>query len=382
MTRDPRMLEECRALGRALAAHPTLAGLRACAEWSGLAARFARLFGAVRRFAPPHPPAPPRDPAVLRALHWNVEHGNVYAQIEHALLHHPALAGADLVMLNEVDLGMARAGNRDVAFDLAAALGLHGAWAPLFLETTAGRDDDPANAGGRENQEALFGLAILSRWPFGAVRVVELPSPERYQFERERMYGRHVALVAEVERPGAPFVAVSVHLEVHRARRFREDQIRVLVAALRDERRPIVLAGDFNSHTFDRGRPWSALDGARVLLLTPSGALRKRLCFPDRGPARERLFDALREAGFAWEPFVDFEPTLGIRFERLDEVRVLPGFLRSSADRVLAWAERRGKLRLDWFAGRGWSGGRGLTVPGLDGPGRASDHAPIVAEFR
>ncbi len=28
-----------------------------------------------------------------------------------------------------------------------------------------------------------------------------------------------------------------------------------------------------------------------------------------------------------------------------------------------------------------WSGGRGHTVTGLDGPGRASDHAPIVAEF-
>ena len=44
-------------------------------------------------------------------------------------------------------------------------------------------------------------------------------------------------------------------------------------------------------------------------------------------------------------------------------------------------AERRGSLRLDWFAGRRWGGGRGITVTGLDGPGKASDHAPSTAEF-
>jgi endonuclease/exonuclease/phosphatase (EEP) superfamily protein YafD len=48
---------------------------------------------------------------------------------------------------------------------------------------------------------------------------------------------------------------------------------------------------------------------------------------------------------------------------------------------VLDWAERRGSLRLDWFASRGWRDGSGRTVRGLDGPGRASDHAPLIAEF-
>ena len=153
-------------------------------------------------------PEPPADPARVRAVHWNIEHGNWYARVETALSTHPRLAGADLVTLNEVDLGMARADNRDVAADLATALGLHGAWGPLFLETTPGRDDDGQTAAGRQNQESLFGLALLSRWPIGATRMVELPSPERYVFDRQRMYGRHIALVADIERPGAPFVAI------------------------------------------------------------------------------------------------------------------------------------------------------------------------------
>ena len=78
---------------------------------------------------------------------------------------------------------------------------------------------------------------------------------------------------------------------------------------------------------------------------------------------------------------MDYQPSLQLRLDRLDEVHALPRWLRDVAAHPLAWAERRGRLRLDWFAGRGWNGGSGHTVLGLDGPGRASDHAPIVAEF-
>src|SRR5439155_1026446 len=182
-----------------------------------------------------------------------------------ALTTHADLREADLVLLNEADVGMARSGNRDVVADLGRALGFHTAWAPLFLETTSGRDDDPASAGGRENEEALFGLGMLSRFPVGAARVIELPSPQALTFDGQRMYGRYIALAAAFERPG--------------------------------------------------------------------------------------------------------------------EVRSLPKPLRAAARRVLDWAERRGRLRLDWFAARGFQGGSGFTVPGLDGPGRASDHAPLAAQF-
>jgi endonuclease/exonuclease/phosphatase family metal-dependent hydrolase len=379
MTRDPALVSESRALRRALERYPTLAALRASAEWPALGARLDRQLSLVRRHEPRTPPAPPRDPTRLGVAHWNIEHGNRYEQIEAALRSNEALARADLVTLNEVDLGMARSGNRDVAADLAAALGLHGVWAPLLLETTPGRDDDARTAAGRENEEALFGLAVLSRFPIGAVRVIELPSPWTVQFDLERMYGRHIALVAEIERPGAPFVAVATHLEVHRTRAHRATQMRLLLEALRDERRPIVIAGDFNTHTFDRGLWHSPLAGAIALLLWPGRALERRLRHPDRGLHREPLFDELRRAGFEWERFSDFEPTLDLRFERLGEMHSLPGPLRSIARRVLEWAERRGRLRLDWIAARGFGGGGGATLRGLDGPGRASDHAPIVA---
>ena len=332
--RDPVRLEECRALRRAVERYPTLEALRAAPEWPALDARLRRLLGAPLAIPAPAPPPPSPDPARVRAVHWNIEHGNEYAQVERALLAHATLRDADLVLLNEVDLGMGRSGNRDVAADLARALGRHGVFAPLI------------------------------------------------QFDVERMIGRHIALVATIERPGAPFVAVSAHLEVHRTRLHRAAQVRVLAGALRGETRPVILAGDFNTHTFDRGLWHAPLAGALALLFMPGGALRRRLLHPDQGPARESLFDELRGAGFEWAPFVDREPTLRLRFERVDELHTLFGPAHGLVRHLLALAERRALLRLDWFAGRGWRGGRGSTVPDLDGPGRASDHAPLVAEFR
>ena len=379
MVRDPALLAECQALVGALQRHPTLTALQGSPEWPQLDRRLRDVLSTILRTGPGCEAAPPRDPARVRAVHWNIEHGNWYAQVERALREHPELAAADLMTLNEVDLGMARATNRDVAADLAGALGLHAAWAPLFLETTHGRHDDAREAAGRGNDESLFGIAILSRWPFGDVRIVELPSPARFQYDSEGMYGRFVALVASIERPAEPFVAVSLHLEVHRTREHRAAQMRVLIDHLRDERRPIILGGDFNSHTFDRGRWWHPLAGAAVLSTWPGPLLRRRLLWPDRGPTREPLFDTLRAAGFDWEQLGDRKPTLHLRFVRVPEA---VGTLASPLARpVMAWAERRAHLRLDWFAGRGWRGGSGATVCGLDGPGRASDHAPLIADF-
>jgi len=380
--RDPALLEECRALRRAVEPYATCEALRDASEWPALEARLQRLLGTPRFLPAPSPPPPTPDPTRVRAVHWNVEHGNEYAQVERALLTHGALRDADLVLLNEVDLGMARSGNRDVAADLVRAVGLDGVFGALFLELTPGRDDDLRFAARRENQESLFGVAVLSRWPIAAARIVDLPSPEHIQFDVERMVGRHIGLVAEIERPGAPFVTVSAHLEVHRTRAHRAAQVRVLADALRGERRPVILAGDFNTHTFDRGLWHAPLAGALALLLTPGRALKRRLLHPDKGPAREPLFDELRDSDFEWAPFVDHEPTLRLRFERLDELRTLFGPAHGLARRALVRAEQRARLRLDWFAGRGWRDGRGSTVPDLDGPGRASDHAPLVAEFR
>ena len=140
----------------------------------------------------------------------------------------------------------------------------------------------------------------------------------------------------------------------------------------------MILAGDFNSHTFDRGHWWARSSGATVLVATPAAPLRRRLLHPDRGAAREPLFDALRESGFEWEPLRRPSADAGAS---LRPAARGPRAARAAARcvRCCAGSRRRAHLRLDWFAGRGWRDGRGATVRGLDGPGLASDHAPLVA---
>ena len=374
---------EARALREAFRRHATLASLHADPAWPGLERRLSALLTPIRAWSPEQVRNGVRSGSRLRVGHWNLEHGNRFDAIARALETHPALVDTDLVTLNEVDLGMARSGNRDVARELASRLGLHAAWGALFHESTRGRDDDALTASPSDNAESLFGLAILSRWPLANARLVPLPGPERLLFERERMTGRFVALVCEVAHPVRPFVAATVHLEVHRSRAHRAAQMRRVLESLNGESRPVVLAGDWNTHTFDRGEPHATVEAALALLAWPGRSLTTRLIHPDRGRHREGVFDELSRAGFHWERYADRSPTLGLRFERLGEVHALPRPLRSIASRGLAWAERRAQLRLDWIAARGFlhDAGTGETITGLDGPGRASDHAPIVAEL-
>src|SRR5260221_1449144 len=138
------------------------------------------------------------------------------------------------------------------------------------------------------------------------------------------MCGRFDALVATIAHPRAWFDAVAVHLEVHRTRRHRDEQMRVLLEALADPARPTVLAGDWNTHTFDRGRSLSPLATAWTLLASAGASLRERLRHPDRGPHREPLFDRLRAARFVWDETTKREPTLWVRADRLEELRKLP----------------------------------------------------------
>jgi endonuclease/exonuclease/phosphatase family metal-dependent hydrolase len=320
----------------------------------------------------------------LKVVQWNIEHGNRFEAIRRALHTRSELRDADVVSLNEVDLGMARSGNRDVAFDLAESLGMHAVWAPMFLELTAGRHDDSRFAGTAPNREAIFGLALLSRHPIGEVRHLLMPASEEFGFRRQRMYGRNGAIIAEILHPTGVFLLTTMHLNVHGSPPDRCEQVRLVLHALHGETRPIILAGDFNSTTFYRGTIAHGVAGLAILSGSPPARLRRRLTRPDLPPSapREPLFRLLDDEGFRWDHYNDFSPTLRLRFDRINETEILPPPFRAAALSALRALSRRSLLRLDWIVARGFGGGRGVTVHGLDGgPDEASDHLPIMAEM-
>jgi endonuclease/exonuclease/phosphatase family metal-dependent hydrolase len=314
-------------------------------------------------------------PAALRIVHWNIEKGLRLDGIERQLEAHPGLERADVIMLNEVDLGMARSGNCYVARELGERLGMHWAFAPAHLELTKGIGTDLEVPG--ENAVGIQGNAILSRHSLERARVVELPVCfEPYHFHEKR-YGRRVGIVAEVETRRGPLVLAGAHLEVRNTPACRARQTRALVDAL-PRRGPAIIAGDFNASTFARGTIARTLKGT-ARLLGDEEHLRASL---RDVPAREPLFLELRRGGFRIEGWNTDDITIVEQIGGLEDARHLPGPVRR---RVLARLDRLGRqleFRLDWFAGRDVIPRNPLTVAGLvdrDG-GPVSDHAPIVVD--
>ena len=378
---DPDVVAESRALREALGRFATHRAWQADGAASALEARLRRLLGPVR--LAPAEATSPAGAAPLRVVHWNVLHGNHYERILDTLKRTPALAGADLVSLNEVDWGLARSGNRHVAFDLARELGMHAAWAALFLELEGGSDTSRPLAQATQ-RESLFGLALLSRFPFGEVRRVDLDTDAAFLFDTERKAGNLVALVAEVLRPGAPFHVVVTHLDVHGGPHTRARQMAQILAALPPG--PALLCGDLNTTTFARGNWRRSVRALGVLALAPSQRLRRRLRqpFEPRHRPHEPLFTALAEAGLAIEPFNDAEPSLDLRLHDVREFRTLPRVLRGLGHGLLQRAARRGRHRLDWIAARGFA----VAEPPftrcdlMRGDQPLSDHAPIGCALR
>jgi endonuclease/exonuclease/phosphatase family metal-dependent hydrolase len=316
-----------------------------------------------------------RLPATLRVAQWNVEKGLRFDAIAHQLATHPILSRADVVMLNEVDLGMARSGNRHVARDLAERLRMSWVFAPAHLELTKGVGTDLEATG--ENEVGLQGNAILSRFPLGDARVVGLPVCfEPYHFHEKR-YGRRVGIVARIGTAGGPITLAGTHLEVRNTPACRARQVRTLLGSLPEG--PALVAGDFNASTFPRGNVLRTLQGT-LRLVGDADRLRASLRNP---PAREPLFAELSRAGFEIDGWNTDEITIVEQIGNLEDAKHLPGPIRRAILARLDKLGRRLEFRLDWFAGRGIAPRDPCTLQelaGIDGK-PCSDHDPIVVDI-
>ncbi|TPW08241.1 MAG: Endonuclease/exonuclease/phosphatase, partial [bacterium] len=115
----------------------------------------------------------PSPLAELSIVHWNIEKGKQLDRIIRRLRDEPRLRDADAWCFNEVDDGMARTGNRDLAAELARELSATGFFLPTYIECTKGLPGERDAPG--ENRLGLHGLAILTRRPVREVAVLELP---------------------------------------------------------------------------------------------------------------------------------------------------------------------------------------------------------------
>ncbi|WP_009960677.1 endonuclease/exonuclease/phosphatase family protein [Verrucomicrobium spinosum] len=206
---------------------------------------------------------------------------------EEMLRQRQRLASADIVFLQEMDIGVNRSGYVDTARTLAHAMGMNYAYAPQALEVDPvllGQEPRPDSPAGKPKYHSVdpaqykgvFGSAILSRYPIVKVEAFQLKTQpyDWYKDEQKRAdiaeHGRRVgsALVfdneitrelkvggrnyfrVDVAVPGTPGGVVSLinnHLEIKTLPKHREAQMVEILGYIKNIPHPVIMAGDHNS---------------------------------------------------------------------------------------------------------------------------------------
>ena len=270
------------------------------------------------RGARPHRPTDPKLGDYLRVASWNIEksyhiHEAIAAfssENDFKLLIDPSkapegsplykeslrqrerLSKADIVLLQEMDIGSKRSGYINAAAEIAKKLDMNYAYGAEDLEV------DPAYLGsekiyyhnGSLDREAMdyyaadprkykgvFGCAVLSRYPIKHVEVFQLKTKayDWYQGEksktgflerarevgarilfknehmREIKVGGRIYFRVDLEVPGLPektLTIINIHLEIKCTPEKREAQMsEILFSYIQKIKHPVIVMGDFNS---------------------------------------------------------------------------------------------------------------------------------------
>lgn len=181
---------------------------------------------------------PAKDELLVMA--FNIQRGGSYDALVAAFAS-GALPMPDVLLLSEVDRGCTRTGDRNVAWELAAELGMHHAYGVEFVELPR---PDGSLAGPCEH-----GNAVLSRYPIGNVELLRHATNESwYDVAEEPRLGGRMALRADI-RVGDRLVHVaSLHFESGvedgPTRAAQAAELADIVAA---ESNPGIVGGDTNA---------------------------------------------------------------------------------------------------------------------------------------
>lgn len=261
----------------------------------------------------------------LRVAAWNLERC-LFPEASAA-----ALAGADVVLLSEMDCGMARTTQAHTAARIAGHLGMTHAYGVEFLELGLGSEIERDFCRDSFNTHGFHGNAVLARGALMRPFVLRLPGQGQWFADpgQPRLGGR-VAVGAVLATVEGPVVMVSTHLESVDTGPHRGAQMQALIAALDAEfvGLPVLIGGDLNTGNH-AGGDWRA----------------------------EPLFTIARAAGFEVHGGPEHQPT-------------------TRASRITRFPERA--MKLDWFLARGLHLGETRILSSLDADlGPLSDHDRI-----
>lgn len=275
-------------------------------------------------------------PAEFTVAAWNLERcldpeGSAALLKQHA---------PDIILLSEMDAGMARTAQRNTTADLAREMGMGYAYGVEFHEMDLGGDTEKEFCTDDYNAFGWHGNALLSRAKPLKTALVRLDDhghwfcSEYSDDPAQPRVGGRMAVMAVIPTAGGDICAISTHLESATDAAHRQSQMDRLIAAA------------------DAFAP-----GLRVII---GGDLNTGNHLPDADWTLETLFDSARRQGFSWGNNADGMTT------------------RKS--RITRWPTRA--MKLDWFASRGFETRGATIVPALDRTDTPlSDHELIVGRF-
>lgn len=164
---------------------------------------------------------------------------------------HLAATGASVVLLSEMDDGMARTGQRNTTADVARELSMHYAYGVEFIELGLGSETEREFCKDEFNARGLHGNALISATPLVQPFLIRLWG-ERIWLNHDPnqlRIGERCAVGALVETESGPFVAASVHLESATTAAYRERQMKELIDRIETSfpELPILVGGDLNT---------------------------------------------------------------------------------------------------------------------------------------
>ncbi len=252
--------------------------------------------------------------------------------------------GATVALLSEVDIGMARSGNRHGLQALTERTGEGSLYGVEFVELDLGDPREMKAHAGEHNAAGFHGNGIVSGLQLTDPCLISLEEGGRWFAGRngaQHRLGGRIAVAARVEDAPRPLWLVSVHLESKTDAQDRAAQMRRLLDALDSitAGAAAIIGGDLNTKAL------------------PAGDETRWLAEPQRW---EPLFEAAAAAGFEW-----------------------------GASNVPAATQRTGPSgdpeppfrKLDWILARGVATANPRVIAALDGSGRPiSDHEMLAVD--
>lgn len=302
------------------------------------------------------PPLPLDKKPFHRVVAWNLERGLEFDGILHTLKNHPELSTGDVYLFPETDIGMARTQNRNVARELAQALGMNYFFAPSYLNLCKGNSVENHIEG--ENSLGLHGNSVLSRYPLENLRIVPLKNCKDKMKGKEKRIGCQKTLLAEVVFPFKKVTVACVHLDAHSSARQRGNQIKTVLSALKKNPHPVLLGGDLNTSSYNARHAFFAFCGFWFKVFHGADrVIENHYPHPYRFYDRH-LFGRLKEAGMN---YIDFnQPGVGTLHYTVEDMRgnyllqeVVPEWCRKVAENKLKKHGGKASFKLDWFAARG-----------------------------